>query len=176
MAIAHEMRPPPSFHPHSPALRATPSSPPSTTANTRYHHSDLFAQAKQRTKHTNYNIYLCNETKAPQIINALFRISPGRVTVETKLGRVVGRVFPGGVRGFLGIPFALPPVEKLRFEPPVPVASWGGEKLRALEFGAECMQSIEGNPSESCHHQSLAFVCYECMYAHMGGQGGVVSA
>lgn len=70
------------------------------------------------------------------------------MAVDTKLGRVVGRVLRGGVRGFLGIPYALPPLEKLRFEPPVPLASWGSERLDALEFGAECMQSIEGNPSE----------------------------
>lgn len=80
--------------------------------------------------------------------------------VDTKLGRVVGQMFPGGVRGFLGIPYALPPVEKLRFEPPVPLASWGSEELLALEFGAECMQSIEGN---ACTSPFLfCFVCFLC--------------
>lgn len=68
--------------------------------------------------------------------------------VDTKLGQVTGRVFPEGVRAFLGIPYALPPVGKLRFEPPVPLASWGGVKLEALEFGAECIQVTSGNPSE----------------------------
>ncbi|CBN78501.1 conserved unknown protein [Ectocarpus siliculosus] len=79
----------------------------------------------------------------------------GRVAVDTELGRVVGRVLRGGVRGFLGIPYALPPLEKLRFEPPVPLASWGSERLEALEFGAECMQSIEGNPISSASPSSL---------------------
>ncbi|CAN0364627.1 unnamed protein product, partial [Hapterophycus canaliculatus] len=80
--------------------------------------------------------------------NAAIGRHEGRVTVDTELGQVVGRIFPGGVHGFLGIPYALPPVDKLRFEPPVPIASWGGGKLEALDFGAECIQSIEGNPSE----------------------------
>lgn len=72
----------------------------------------------------------------------------GRITAETELGPVVGRILPGGVQAFLGIPYALPPVEKLRFEPPVPLSSWGTGKLEALDFGAECMQSPKHDPSE----------------------------
>lgn len=62
---------------------------------------------------------------------------------------MIGRMLPSGVRAFLGIPYALPPIGKLRFEPPVPVESWGGGKLEALDFGGECMQSVADNPSES---------------------------
>lgn len=75
-------------------------------------------------------------------------LDAGRVTVETELGAVVGQTLPGGVQAFLGIPYALPPVGKLRFEPPVPLASWG-DKLEAFEFEAECIQSAANNPSES---------------------------
>lgn len=73
----------------------------------------------------------------------------GRATADTELGQVIGRVFPGGLKAFLGIPYALPPVGKLRFEPPVPLELWGGGKLTAREFGAECMQSVAGDVRES---------------------------
>ncbi|CAN0465160.1 unnamed protein product, partial [Laminaria digitata] len=53
-----------------------------------------------------------------------------------------------GVRGYLGIPFALPPVEKLRFEPPVPLSSWGVGKLDATEFGDNCMQILPADGRE----------------------------
>jgi len=53
-----------------------------------------------------------------------------------------------GVRVFLGIPYAAPPVGQLRWRPPQPVAHWDGVR-KADQFGAECMQSAfrGGNPS-----------------------------
>ena len=44
---------------------------------------------------------------------------------------------PGGsrpVNAFLGIPFAQPPTEERRFQPPQPVQLWKGER-DALKFG-----------------------------------------
>lgn len=72
----------------------------------------------------------------------------GPVTVDTKLGTVIGRALPGGVRAYLGIPFALPPIGDLRFEAPVPLESWGGGKLDATEFGDNCMQILDENARE----------------------------
>ncbi len=44
-----------------------------------------------------------------------------------------------GVRAFLGIPFAAPPVGELRFAPPAPAGSWSGVRP-AKAFGPRCMQ------------------------------------
>ncbi|MGC2332600.1 MAG: carboxylesterase family protein [Candidatus Acidiferrales bacterium] len=43
------------------------------------------------------------------------------------------------VRVFLGIPYAAPPVGKLRWRPPQPAAHWDGVR-KADQFGANCMQ------------------------------------
>jgi para-nitrobenzyl esterase len=43
------------------------------------------------------------------------------------------------VRVFRGIPYAAPPVGKLRWRPPEPVAPWEGIR-KADQFGANCMQ------------------------------------
>ena len=62
--------------------------------------------------------------------------------VQTLSGRVEGREAGkevGPVRAFLGIPYAAPPVEELRWKPPVPAAKWDGVR-KATEFGPHCMQ------------------------------------
>ncbi|KAH8290099.1 hypothetical protein KR044_013383 [Drosophila immigrans] len=59
------------------------------------------------------------------------------------------------MRAFMGVPYALPPVDELRFQPPVPQPGWEGERL-ALKDAPICMQRdpfrrdmlIEG--SEDC--------------------------
>ncbi|WP_165073136.1 carboxylesterase/lipase family protein [Paludisphaera rhizosphaerae] len=46
--------------------------------------------------------------------------------VQTKLGTVEGTTRPNGVRAFLGIPFAEPPLGDLRWKPPQPAKPWEG--------------------------------------------------
>lgn len=58
--------------------------------------------------------------------------------VDTELGAIEGRV-RGDVHEFLGVPFAKPPVEELRFAPPQPPAAWAGVH-DATEFKHNCMQ------------------------------------
>ena len=60
-----------------------------------------------------------------------------------------------GVNAFRGIPFAAPPIGKLRWQPPAPVQPWSGLR-RATHFGPICPQNVRGPfapalpQSESC--------------------------
>jgi para-nitrobenzyl esterase len=64
--------------------------------------------------------------------------APVSVQVKTAFGTVEGKDITG-VRAFLGIPFAAPPVGDLRWKPPVPAAKWDGVR-KAMDFGSHCMQ------------------------------------
>ena len=59
--------------------------------------------------------------------------------VSTFSGPVRGFVTPAGVREFLGIPYAAPPVGDLRWRPPVKHAPWFAP-LEATQFGNHCPQ------------------------------------
>jgi para-nitrobenzyl esterase len=78
--------------------------------------------------------------------------------VRTASGAVEGRTTADGtVRIFEGIPYAAPPVGKLRWKPPQPVRPWNGVR-EATKFGARCMQGNvygdmdfrDSGPSEDC--------------------------
>ena len=68
--------------------------------------------------------------------------------VETKYGKILGRTrhFPedsGDIKSintFLGIPFAAPPVNSLRFRPPKPPAAWKPRVHNATYFRKVCQQ------------------------------------
>ncbi|KAH7120357.1 para-nitrobenzyl esterase [Dactylonectria estremocensis] len=55
-------------------------------------------------------------------------------------GTVEGVNLPHGVRRFLGIPYAAPPLEDLRWRPPQPVAPWTGTR-KALNYGPSSLQN-----------------------------------
>ena len=62
--------------------------------------------------------------------------------ITTKDGQVQGKYVQGvnsEVRAFLGIPFAKPPLGRLRFRAPEPVEPWYGVK-DATEFSNSCYQ------------------------------------
>ena len=70
-------------------------------------------------------------------------------SVKTESGLVRGSSEPG-VRVFLGIPYASPPVGPLRWRPPQPAARWEGVRT-AEEFGATCPQTGAPEPmTEDC--------------------------
>jgi para-nitrobenzyl esterase len=75
------------------------------------------------------------------------RPAPGPLTVETDRGPIAGQA-RGGVREFLGIPFAAPPVGALRFRPPAPAAAWTAPRA-ATHRGPACVQPDTGFPRET---------------------------
>jgi para-nitrobenzyl esterase len=68
--------------------------------------------------------------------------APGAV-VDIDSGRLQGSEPAPGVRAFLGIPYAQPPLGELRWQPPQPVAHWTGVRT-ALEHGSPCPQQDAG--------------------------------
>jgi hypothetical protein len=59
-------------------------------------------------------------------------------TVTLDQATVTG-ISTSGVQKFLGIPYASPPVNNLRFAPPQPVTSYNGT-INATQFGYSCPQ------------------------------------
>ena len=88
------------------------------------------------------------------------------VVAHTKLGDILGDVrrVPGAgqILTFRKIPFAIPPVDKLRFRKPVPYGSWNGV-LNGQTFGPSCMQDSSSlspslpnkDMSENCLHLNI---------------------
>ena len=71
------------------------------------------------------------------------------VSIDT--GQIEGST-EAEVTSFKGIPFAAPPVGKLRWRAPQPAAKWSGVR-KTTQYGHDCMQmpSVFGNsPSEDC--------------------------
>ena len=78
--------------------------------------------------------------------------------IQTKSGTVAGTTSADSkIHIYKGIPYAAPPVGKLRWQPPQPPASWEGIR-KTTEFGARCMQGNifsdmvfrDSGPSEDC--------------------------
>ena len=65
--------------------------------------------------------------------------------VDAPAGKVEGSEVKG-IRAFKGIPYAAPPVGKLRWAPPQPAEGWDGVR-DATRFGAACMQPGPRGPS-----------------------------
>src|SRR5580765_279205 len=61
------------------------------------------------------------------------------LVVNTDRGPLAGKAVDGGVRAFLGVPFAAPPVGALRWRPPADVPSWTAPR-DATAVGPACPQ------------------------------------
>lgn len=95
-----------------------------------------------------------------QLLLALFglailaRSAEDAPRVKTPLGAVKGyyKISANGrqYEAYEGIPYALPPIGKLRFKPPQRLPAWVGE-LPATKFGSPCMQytQIPTTPDET---------------------------
>ena len=66
------------------------------------------------------------------------------IVIETGSGSIEG-IEQDGIRRFLGVPYAQPPVGDLRFAPPAPAAGWSGVR-DATRAGASAPQRIKPFP------------------------------
>ena len=74
--------------------------------------------------------------------------------VQTEKGTVKGTLAsPDGIRAFLGIPFAAPPVGALRFSPPKPAAAWTGVR-DATKAAPACPQATQ-TATEDCLYLNI---------------------
>src|SRR6478735_6435009 len=87
----------------------------------------------------------CVKRIAIVLLGSALLTSPAYAQVKTDAGVVEGTTNADGMRAFLGVPYAAPPVGTLRWQAPQPVTPWAGVK-QAATFGARCMQgSIFGD-------------------------------
>ena len=70
-----------------------------------------------------------------------------------------------GVREYLGIPFAAPPVGDLRWRPPQPVVPWQGVRP-ADRFSPACMQRAQ-NPDSGAWNRGLINISEDCLYLNV---------
>jgi para-nitrobenzyl esterase len=74
------------------------------------------------------------------------------VTLET--GKIAGFNTSSGLRAYLGIPYASPPVGNLRWRSPSPPSTWEGTRF-ATQFGKACPQPSEVAQSEDCLYLNI---------------------
>ena len=61
--------------------------------------------------------------------------------IVTEAGTIAGTELASGVRAYLGVPFAAPPVRELRWRAPQPLAAWEGT-FHADRTAPECIQTL----------------------------------
>jgi para-nitrobenzyl esterase len=108
--------------------------------------------------HWNLRCFFAVLLAAAAIDGAAFAHSIPTKALATPAKAPVVRIDSGRVRGlaadgvvsFKGIPYAAPPVGKLRWRAPQPAQHWSGVR-DATKFGPECMQATDEVPkSEAC--------------------------
>lgn len=89
--------------------------------------------------------------------------APGPV-VRIAQGVLAGRVDAQGVRSFKGIPYAKPPVGRLRWRPPAAASGWKGVR-DAGHFGASCIQPPW--PARSIYNDDIAGFSENCLFLNV---------
>jgi para-nitrobenzyl esterase len=93
---------------------------------------------------------------------AALPVSAQTVTIDA--GAVEGKTLASGVRAWLGVPFAAPPVRELRWKAPQPVAKWDGV-FHADRFAPMCLQA--GRARTMNHYFGNEATSEDCLYLNV---------
>jgi para-nitrobenzyl esterase len=85
-------------------------------------------------------------------------------TVAVDSGTLEGKTLGSGVRAWLGVPFAAPPVRELRWKAPQPVARWEGV-FHADRPAPMCLQSGRGRTMN--HYFGVEATSEDCLYLNI---------
>jgi para-nitrobenzyl esterase len=92
-------------------------------------------------------------------------------TVRIEGGWVSGsRGAEGAVRAYRGIPYAAPPVGKLRWRPPQPVPGWPGV-LQANAYAPQCPQPVRPVDSLYAEYAGTQSTSEDCLYLNIWAPG-----
>ena len=95
-----------------------------------------------------------------------------RPVVHAPVGAIEGRA-QGPLEVFKGIPYAQPPVGRLRWTPPRPLADWTGVKP-ALDFGPACVQPP--SPPGNIYGETPAPMSEDCLSLNVWAPKGADKA
>jgi para-nitrobenzyl esterase len=84
--------------------------------------------------------------------------------VKIASGLVSGTYLPTGVKAYLGLPFAEPPVRELRWRAPQPVKAWSGV-FTANRMQPECPQNLRS--SDINHYFGEEALSEDCLYLNV---------
>lgn len=79
-------------------------------------------------------------------------------------GSLAGTGLPSGVRAYLGVPFAAPPVRELRWRPPQPLTRWEGT-YHADRAAPECIQTLRAHDIN--HYFGEEATSEDCLYLNI---------
>jgi para-nitrobenzyl esterase len=79
-------------------------------------------------------------------------------------GRLAGTELVSGVRAYLGVPFAAPPVRELRWRAPQPVTPWQGT-YHADRTAPECIQTLRAHDIN--HYFGEEATSEDCLYLNI---------
>jgi para-nitrobenzyl esterase len=89
--------------------------------------------------------------------------------VTTDSGRVEGITLPSGIKAWLAIPFAAPPVRELRWRAPQPVAAWKGV-LNTDRPAPMCLQAMRSRTMN--HYFGNEAISEDCLYLNVWAPAG----
>ena len=89
--------------------------------------------------------------------------------IATEGGLVEGVTLESGVRAWLGVPFAAPPVRELRWRAPQPMPKWRGV-LHAERAAPMCLQSIRTRTMN--HYFGNEAISEDCLYLNIWSPAG----